>query len=242
MEISTHIQGKGEPIIFIHGAGGNASIWHYQAEFLKSSMKVVPVDLPGHGRSKGNGYNTIEGYRDSIHRMVEELNLRDAYLAGHSMGGAIAMSYALSYPAMVKGLILIGTGARLKVVPAILDGVLRDKKKAVEMIAEMVLSKHTPVSLREVISGEIGLCDKEVIHGDFSACDRFDMMETIRDLATPTLIICGNDDMLTPPKYARFLHESIGGSVLVTVDRAGHMVMVERPEAVNMAIGDFVGI
>jgi pimeloyl-ACP methyl ester carboxylesterase len=80
----------------------------------------------------------------------------------------------------------------------------------------------------------------DVLHGDFSACDRFDIMKEVAGINTPVLIICGDQDALTPVKYSRYLAERIAGSRLEVIEGAGHMVMLERPEQFNKKVEAFV--
>ena len=112
-----HIEryGQGEKILFIHGSGWNTHMWYSQRDYLKSSMEVMLVDLPGHGESPGDGCDSVEEYRDAVYEMIRELDIERCYIAGHSLGGAIALSLSLAYPDIIKGIILIGTGARLRV-------------------------------------------------------------------------------------------------------------------------------
>jgi pimeloyl-ACP methyl ester carboxylesterase len=80
----------------------------------------------------------------------------------------------------------------------------------------------------------------ELIHSDLSACDAFDVMGKVKDISLPTLVVVGEDDMLTPAKYAKFLNEAIPGSVLTIIPKAGHLVMMEQPEQFNAALGSFL--
>jgi pimeloyl-ACP methyl ester carboxylesterase len=232
--------GKGDRIIFIHGSGWNAGMWHNQRDYLKSSMEVILVDLPGHGDASGNGCESVEEYRDAVNGMIEDLNPGKAFIAGHSLGGAIAMSMALSHPGLVKGLILIGTGAKLKVLPDILEGIARDREKTVRAVVELALSSKAPSTLKTIDFDETMKCGAEVIYKDFSACDHFNIMDSVGSLSVPTLILCGTDDSLTPPKYSSYLNKEIQGSKLVLIEDAGHMVMIEKPDQVNRAIELFV--
>jgi pimeloyl-ACP methyl ester carboxylesterase len=232
--------GKGDKIIFIHGSGWNASMWHNQRDHLKSSMEVILVDLPGHGESPGNGCESVEEYGDAVYGMMEDLNLGQAFVAGHSLGGAIAMSLALSHPGMVKGVILIGTGAKLRVLPRILEGVIREREKTVRAIVDLALSNKATSTLKTIDFDETMKCSAEVIYRDFSACDRFNVLDSISSLSVPALILCGTEDSLTPPKYSSYLHREIKGSKLVLIEDAGHMVMIEKPDQVNRAIELFV--
>jgi len=233
--------GKGEMILFIHGAGGNANSWFYQTEGLKSQSEVVAVDLPGHGKaSVSKGCTSIEEYRDSVHSALSSSGIDKCYIVGHSMGGAIAMTFALTFPDKVKGIVLVGTGAKLKVFPQILEGIMKDKEKTLSSIIEYAVSKNAPASLKKGCFDEMMKCNPEVIYGDFLACDRFNAMETLNTIDVPTLIVCGTEDALTPPKYSIYLHQNIKESRLVLIKDAGHMVMMEKPDEVNNAIIDFI--
>ena len=83
-------------------------------------------------------------------------------------------------------------------------------------------------------------CRPEVLYGDFLACDRFDIMNQVERIDLPTLILCGNEDEMTPVKYSQFLHQRIKGSRLEILPSAGHMVMMESPVAVNEKIKEFI--
>ena len=169
------------------------------------------------------------------------LNIEKCYLAGHSMGGAIAMSFALTYPELLKGIVLICTGARLRVLPAILEGVISDKEATVRMIMmEYAFSRTASQVMKEDGFKEMMKSSAEVIYQDFAACDRFNALGSLGAITVPSLIICGNNDVLTPLAYSEYMHKKIPGSDLTIVEDAGHMVMIEKPEAVNQAIEAFV--
>jgi len=233
--------GSGEKVIFIHGAGGNARSWFFQKEYLKSLMEVILIDLPGHGEdAEGTGCNTLAGYINYLREAIRELSIDKCYMIGHSMGGAITMSFALSFPELLKGIALITTGAKLKVFPEILTGLQKDKENAVRSIMDYAFSKKTPAALKENGFKDMMKCKAEVIYGDFSACEGFDLMDSVNRIKMPALIICGNDDILTPPRYSEYLHKQIEGSRLLNVENAGHMVTLEKPKEVNKAINEWI--
>ena len=240
MDLHVERHGAGKPVLFIHGASGSSLSWYFQKEYLKQSMEILLLDLPGHGKSPGDGCERLEECRDGVHGVVKSLGLEKCYMVGHSMGGAIAMLFALTYPEMLEGLVLLATGARLRVFPEILQNILRDKEGTVRKIAEVAFSKKTPASVIESGFKEMMKCRKEVIHRDFYSCEQFNVMERVRRITVPTLIICGEDDLLTPPKYSEYLHAEIPDSKLVRIPDAGHILMIEKPEPVNRAIEAFV--
>jgi pimeloyl-ACP methyl ester carboxylesterase len=239
MEIHLERCGSGEKVLFVHGAGGNSLAWGFQKS-LDRVCEVVLMDLPGHGRSPGEGFREIADYAGCVASTIEENGLAGCRLAGHSMGGAIAAHIAVERPGLLSGLILVGTGARLRVFPQILEGMLKDKEKTVRAIMGYAFSKKSPPAFVDAAVAVMMAAPKEVIHGDFSACDGLDMMEAVKSIELPTLIIVGEDDLLTPPKYSEYLAQQIRGSQLSVIRDAGHMVMLEKPEETNRAIEAFI--
>ena len=240
MDLHVERYGTGRPAVFVHGASGSSLSWYFQKEYLSRFMEVILLDLPGHGKSSGDGCERLDECRDAVHGVLTSLGLDKCYMVGHSMGGAIAMLFALTCPELLEGLILLATGARLRVFPEILQGLLKDKEGTVRKIAELAFSKKAPASIIESGFREMMKCRKEVIHGDFSSCEQFSVMDRVRRITVPTLILCGGDDLLTPFKYSEFLHAEIPDSRLVRVPDAGHLLMIEKPDPVNRAIKAFV--
>jgi pimeloyl-ACP methyl ester carboxylesterase len=228
--------GSGAPhLILVHGAGGNHQHWGPVVPNL-SAANVYALDLPGHGRSTGTGYGSIADYASFVVGLMDALGLRQAVIAGHSMGGATAMTMALNYPQHVAGLVLVGTGARLRVLPKILEGTLNDFEDTVKLICEYAYAPQAPRALVHQGQHQMLQVAAQTIHGDFTSCNAFDVMERVGEIRCPTLIICGTQDMLTPPKYSSFLSTRIAGSELVLVEGGGHMVMVEKANEVAEAI------
>jgi pimeloyl-ACP methyl ester carboxylesterase len=237
-----YTQRRGEQercLLFLHGAGGTHRLWAHQVQNLKG-VRTCALDLPEHGRSSGQGRTSIDAYRDVVLAFLDALGLEQAILVGHSMGGAIAQSFALAYPYRLQGLVLVGTGARLRVLPAILDGLRRDVEGTFNQIISYTYAPGAPPDLVEQGLADFLAHPPEVLYGDFVACDRFDVMGRLDEITSPTLVICGGEDRLTPRKYAAYLRDHIPGAQLVLVEGAGHMVMVERPEEVTRAIQRFL--
>jgi pimeloyl-ACP methyl ester carboxylesterase len=240
MESRLETFGCGEKVLFLHGAGGSTRSWFFQKESLKARCQVVLADLPGHGQAGGDACESIEAYRDSIYRAMAAGGKERYFIAGHSMGGAIALSLALKKPGALKGIILVCTGARLKVFPEILEGIMKEKEKTVRKIIDLAFSKGAPPEMKENGYQEYMKSRRETILRDFLACDSFDITGSLGDITVPAFIICGADDVLTPPRYSRFLQGAIPGSRLAVIENAGHMVMLEQPGAVNQAIESFL--
>jgi len=198
----------------------------------------VAIDLPGH--PDGKGENTIEGYAAFVDDLLIQRKLDDVVLVGHSMGGAIVLELVLKAPSYLKGIVLVATGARLRVTPRILEGIKVDYAETTKLIVDYAFSPDAPDWLRKSALNELQLMRPEVVLGDFQACDKFDRMKEIQRIGLPTLIICGSEDKLTPVKYSEYLNRNISGSSLVVIRGAGHMVTIERPDQVNDEIKAFL--
>jgi len=161
---------------------------------------------------------------------------------GHSMGGAIAISLALDHPQHVLGLGLFGSGARLRVAPALLESAANPAtfQNTIEMVVSHSFSPHAPARLVELASKRMGVTRPSVLHGDFLACDAFDEMERIDQITQPSLVLCGADDQMTPSRYAQLLADRLPRATLKIIPDAGHMVMVERPQVVAAALLGFL--
>jgi pimeloyl-ACP methyl ester carboxylesterase len=110
------------PLVFIHGSGGSSQSWEFQVERFGDT--AFPIDLPGHGERADTlpPEVSVSDYARVVHEIVfEELGLKAPIIAGHSLGGAITLTMGLEYASELSGLILIGTGARLRVLPSILE-------------------------------------------------------------------------------------------------------------------------
>jgi len=222
-------------VVFVHGAGESHKIWTYQVARFKD---CVAIDLPGH--PDGKGENTIEGYAAFVDDLLIQRKLDDVVLVGHSMGGAIVLELVLKAPSYLKGIVLVATGARLRVTPRILEGIKVDYAETTKLIVDYAFSPDAPDWLRKSALNELQLMRPEVVLGDFQACDKFDRMKEIQRIGLPTLIICGSEDKLTPVKYSEYLNRNISGSSLVVIRGAGHMVTIERPDQVNDEIEAFL--
>lgn len=232
-------QGK-EHVLFIHGAGGGQFTWAYQKTFFEKRFSPIILELPGHGESGGEGESEIGKYADDVRAFLKILDLPKLFLVGHSMGGAIVQTLALNFPEMIKGIVLVGTGAKLKVFPSVLEGIRNNFEETVRTIVRFAYSRKTSPELIERGVEELKRCRPEVLYEDFVACDRFDMMNEVEKICLATLVICGNEDELTPVKYSRFLHRRITGSRLEILPDAGHLVMLEAPETFNEKVAAFI--
>ena len=227
-------------VVFIHGSGLAKGLWDYQIDALTPQLNTLALDLPGHGESDAPALERVEDCAASVMRLIDTLKLPQPIPCGLSLGGAIALQMLLDYPHALAGGILIGTGARLRVHAAIFEAIANDYHAFTDGAALYGASSKTDPDRIKPLKALAAACPPAVCRQDFQACDRFDVMGRVGEIKLPVLIINGADDPLTPPKYSDYLEQHIANAHRVSVSDAGHLVPVEKPEAVNTGIAAFV--
>lgn len=232
--------------VFVPGAGASHEFWLGQAEAFPAARWL---DLPGHGpfpRTHGPPPDanpplpliSIDAYADWIAGQAEVEGWREVVLAGHSMGGAIVLALALRRPAWLKGLVLASTGARLRVAPELLRLIADDYPAAVEWIVANTFGPQAHPYRREGARRQLLRMPPAVTLGDYRACDAFDVRAALEagGVVVPTLVICGTEDVTTPPKYSEYLAAHIPHAALAWVGNAGHRAPLEQPASWNAAV------
>jgi pimeloyl-ACP methyl ester carboxylesterase len=232
--------GAGPPLILVHGAGGSAALWQPQLEGLADVARVVAPDLPGHGPDGGRGGPSIAWYADWLAAFVEALGPGGVVLVGHSMGGAIAQAFALARPERLAGLVLVATAARLQVLVRIVDLLRARPREGLSLIRDLSFAADTPAERVAVVDRVLREVPPLVTLGDYLACDRFDVREQLAAIRTPTLVVTGAEDRLTPPSLGRALAGAMAAARLVEVPGAAHFPQLEQPARVNAAIREFL--
>lgn len=227
-------------VIFIHGSGGTSLFWKSQLKGLGASINTIAVDLPGHGKTYGTGMDNIKAYADSLASFIETVEAPCPVPCGLSMGGAISLQLLLDRKNMFRAGILINTGARLRVLPLIMNMVKNDYKSYMDSFASSAASPSTDYSVLMDIMEASAQCNPYVVYNDFMACDSFDVMARLPEISQPVLVMTAEDDRLSPPKYGAYLKDNIKNSRMVSIEGAGHMSPVEKPDLVNNAISGFL--
>lgn len=227
------------PLVLIHGAGGTLTHWPPRLRRLPGQTVIAP-DLPGHGQSAGRGATRIADYGDWLTGFLDALEIERAALAGHSMGGAIALDVAHRYPARVSALIVLGAGATLTVASALLTALQADFVTATAKLARLTYRNDVTAAEITTYAAHLRAVNPALLMDDLHACDRFDMRGQVGAIDIPTLIIVGAEDRMTPPALSRSLHQEMPNSSLAVIDGAGHMVMLEREDAVMAAFHRFL--
>jgi len=158
------------------------------------------------------------------------------------MGGAIALALALDHPEDVGSLILVDTGAKLGVLPELVDGLRGQPLRAIEkLITPMSFHSLSLDAARESRSA-LSVSNLPVFLNDYLACDGFDVRTRLPQITARTLIVCGESDRMTPPKWSHFMNASILVSSAFFIRDAGHMVPLEKPQLCAQLIQSFLAV
>ena len=231
-------------VVLLHGAGMDHSVWALQSRWLAyHGWRVLAVDLPGHGRSEGPPLVNIADLADWTIRVLDAAGAARGALVGQSMGALVALEAAARRPDRVASLTLLGAAETMSVHPDLLEAAGFNAHLAVDMVSLWSLGPaatlgHNSVPGLWMLGGVQRLLERAapgVLHADLSACDAYRGADAAK-VSCPTTLIHGERDQMTPLKGARALAARIPGARVVVVPGAGHMAMLERPQATLEAL------
>lgn len=223
-------------LMFVHGSGGTGKAWKYQSSHYPDSIVIT---LPGH--PEGDFIDSIPGMVAWLKATVEKQGISELVLVGHSLGGGIALQYALDYPDDVRALVLVGSGGRLRVHPDTIDFMAQADASSARFtgMIDGMLCKVSEDFASELKADALELGPAAFLN-DFRACDQFDVMESLGEINIPTLAVVGTEDVMTPVKYAEFLVEKMPHAEIEIIDGGTHYVFAEYPDQVNAVIDRFL--
>ncbi len=227
------------PLILVHGAGGSRLDWPPGLRRLPG-MHVIAPDLAGHGRSQGPAHDDTRAHADDIIAFMDLLEIERAIIAGHSMGGAIALQIGIHAPARAAGLILIGTGSKLPVDPTLPQRIMDETDATIDWITEWAWSDHAPDDLKALGREQLANTPPATLHADYRACQVYDVRAHVAQVTAPALVIGAENDRMVPLKFSVTLADTIPDATLIVIENAGHMIPLEQPDKVTRSIADWL--
>ena len=256
--LAASTRGDGPPIVFSHGVTIDSRVWMKQfAELPDAGVRTIAFDHRGHGESLvGSTGHSVENLAADVRSVLETLDVRDAVLVGHSMGGIAAQAFALRHPEVlherVRGLVLLSTLAktsisasrRLRCVAERVTGAvdlraLMTRPDLGTLFARVGFGRQPVASQVELNREMLAACATATAREATAALLGLDLLAELPSLDVPTLVIGGTADVITPPHESRRLAALIPGARLEMLDGAGHMIMLERTEVFHRLLLDF---
>jgi len=237
-------------VVFIHGAGMDHTVWVMPVRhFARHGFNVVAPDLPGHGRSDGDPLASVDSMADWICSLLEKLGMQQAIIVGHSMGSLIALNLAARHPQHAARLALLGASTPMPVADPLLDAARDNSHAAIDMANTWSHSRYGQMGGNEVPGmwmtggGErlLERAGEDVFFADLNACNEFvNAAELAVQVQCPSLVIIGKQDMMTAPISSRQVAEAIPNSRTVELERCGHSMLSEKPDAVLNALKSII--
>jgi|WetSurMetagenome_2_1015567.scaffolds.fasta_scaffold225158_2 3-oxoadipate enol-lactonase len=244
-------EGSGFPLILVHAFPLNSEMWQLQIEFFKNQFRVVTYDVRGLGQSKSqNNQFTMETYANDLLSVIGHLNLEKVFVCGVSMGGYIIMRSYVKNPGKFKGIVLADTRAerddntglinRSNVIASIING--KRKEFILDFLPKLINKKsYSNDKLRIFLENIIKENSDEGITGaQLALATRVNSIDYLKSFNVPTLILVGEDDILTPPSCAENMNNLIPDSELKIIKDSGHLSNLENPELFNTYITEFL--
>ena len=198
---------------------------------MGQSREVMAIDLDGHGLSGGKGFRGVADHAHICSELLNEVGWGKCTVAGHSLGGGIALAMALINPEQVDALIMIDTGARLRVNPATIESakLYAAGKISLDPNSRVGFAQATDKNLVVQTNQMMADCNPLVTLKDWIADDTCDFMARVKEIHVPTLAICGREDDLTPVKYHEYLKDTMPDCTLKIIEDSGHWSFLEKP-------------
>ena len=241
-------EGKGSPLVLIHGFLGSSKMWEPQINFFKDHFRVITPDLPGFGKSnKAKSHNNIQSIANLLLDCLDEKKIDKFYLLGHSMGGMIVQEMAKISGNKIIKLICYSTGPR---------GEMPGRFETVDQSRENLKKNGLEITAKNIaktwfVKGEeaehFDICVEagkqpsiETVDNAFVAFKNWDGVETLKNIKNETLIVWGNKDKSYNLDQVQTLNKNIPNSSLFIFEGCAHNVHLERPEEFNRTILNYL--
>ena len=252
INISYQDHGEGPAVIFIHAFPLNQGMWDDQAGFLKTTCRVITLDLRGFGQSDvpATRYSLADMASD-IRGLMRVLSIDQAVLVGLSMGGYVSTTFYRSYPDAVRGLVLSDTRTSADTEEGrarrFASAEKAKREGASAIAAEMIplLLGRTSLEKRPDVVNRVRLMAESnpprgIAAAQRAMADRLDSGSLLASVTFPVLLICGAEDTLSTPAEMEAMCRGIPGSNLKVIENAGHLPNIEQPDRFNEALLEYI--
>ena len=241
-------EGKGFPLVLVHGFLGSSKMWEPQIDFFKDYFRVITPDLPGYGKSnKAILHNSIQSIANLLLDCLEEKKIDKFHLLGHSMGGMIVQEMAKKDRDKILKLVCYSTGSRGEM-PGRFETVEQSrenlKKKGLEVMAKNIAktwfikgedAKYFDICIEAGKQSSMESADNALI-----ACKNWNGVDTLKNIKNETLIVWGDQDKSYNLEQIQILEHNIENSKLIIFKNCAHNVHLEQPDQFNNTVKDFL--
>jgi pimeloyl-ACP methyl ester carboxylesterase len=228
------------PLVLLHGSGGSHMAW--PVDIRRSiSRRVIALDLPGHGKSIGSACQRLPGLVQSLRRFLDDLHVYHADLAGHSLGALLALEFTQAFPRRVRSLFLLACGSRFNVPPELFDSLLCPNRgnRFSEDFSRIAFSRYFPESQRRKLLAPLNQVRSSTLLADLSICAEYRLNGNFREIACPTQLVNGSDDLITTPASARELLHNLPHAELEVLPKCGHLLLYEKTALITKMMRGF---
>ena len=233
--------GRSPTLVAVHGSADNHHVYDALIDALDGWERYA-INLPGRAGTDGPPLTDVSQMEAFVDDFVRDEVEGDYWLLGHSLGGAVAIEHALRAPPRLRGVVLLATGARLRVHPMILKlfQQVRQSGTKIPPLPPGLYEAGADSATVDKASKDRELTPIETGEADWRAANGFDRMQDLGNIQVPALIVAGTNDALTPSKYAAYMAANIPKNELHVIDGAGHMLVMERAEQIARWITEYV--
>lgn len=243
--------GTGDAVVFLHGFPHHRALWAPQVGALVDRARCIAVDLRGFGESEAGTSTTVDDYADDVAALLDHLRVERAIVCGLSMGGYVAFALWRRHRARVRGLVFMDTRAGADSAEGMQkrrDMMALANERGAAGVADAMITgmvgKRTREKCPEVVDTMHAMLESAPVSGILEALHalmtRPDSTPVLSTIAVPTLVVVGDEDVLTPVSESEIIHTGVAGSRLEIIAGAGHVANMERPAAVNHLLSEFL--
>ena len=240
------MEGSGPAVLLIHSMGVDAAMWREQFKMLAGRYTCIAFDCRGHGDSSYNARFTVADVAADHKAGLDELGISACHVVGLAMGGPVALSFAAQWPDAVRSLVIADGFADMRELGGPRIPEWSETIRATPMAefgrnyAQSRLMKWAPAGAHDEMAQAIAKVPPEAYIDVMKAIFEIDFLSELATIQTPTLVLWGENDEVTPFEHSRQIADGIPGAVLKTVPDAGHIANIDQPEAFNRHLAEFL--